>query len=115
MAKLVVALVSTHGLSGKSLVKLPVVQSQPLLQADDITLSGSSQVAGISGTPMAVPDGQAASLFWVVSAYGAAARVKFGGAADPTATNTSGWLVQDGETRFFAATAAGEKAAAILA
>jgi hypothetical protein len=92
------ARVSGRALTGST---MPVPDTTPLAAATVTATSVSAQVAGV-----AAPDGD---CFWSVTVSGGAVEAAFG--AGPEAGEDAGWLILDGQTRDFAAGAAGEKIA----
>jgi len=86
--------------------KLPVLDSSAT-HAEAITSSASSQTSTNS-----VPSDNAGEYVWRITASGGAVWVTF--AASPTAVAGTSWLIPDGSTQDFGATA-GDKVAVINA
>ncbi|MFB9952037.1 hypothetical protein ACFFP0_24575 [Rhizobium puerariae] len=88
--------VSNHANSGLNAV-MPVADAAAY-DSDDLTSSGTSQQV----TTVVVPsDGR--QYFWTITASGGNVWVTFG--SNPTATAGTSWLIVDGTTRDFAASA----------
>ncbi len=79
---------------------LPTPESVEV-DADTVTPSGTSQLSSLTAADQDV---------WIVTAMGGSAWLKFG-AGEPVAASDDGWLIVDGQTRDFAASAAAEKLA----
>lgn len=99
-----IAAAQTRGANGGT---LPVYDPVPV-DTDLITSSGTSQQ-----TDFTVPAGSY-GLVWCFTVTGGNVRVKFGDNPTAVAAEDGGWLILDGQTRDFAATA-GHKAAVITA
>jgi hypothetical protein len=99
-----IAAVQTRGSYGGT---VPVIDPVPV-DTDLITSSGTSQL-----TDFSVPAGTSGYV-WVFTVTGGNVRVKFSDNPVAVAAEDGGWLILDGQTREFGATA-GHKAAVITA
>lgn len=93
----VLARVSSRADTGMT---LPTPESVEV-DSDTVTPSGTSAVSSLTAADQDV---------WIVTAMGGNAWLKFG-PDTPVAVSDDGWLIIDGQTRDFAASAAAEKLA----